>query len=215
MAAPDTPSTRLLPQALLTEIAARGGVKRYPARTVIIHEGDSADLLFILLSGRVKVYAANEAGREVILNHHGPGEFVGELSLDGGARSASVVTTEPTTCAVVTGATLRQFIADHPDFGQHLIHHLIGRVRALTVNVKRLALEDVYVRVAGLLMSLSVEQPGGQRLLTERLTQQDIAGHVGSSREMVSRIFKSLAEGGYLRNERGQITLLKKLPPGW
>jgi len=61
MAAPDTPSTRLLPQALLTEIAARGGVKRYPARTVIIHEGDSADLLFILPSGRVK--PRRETGR--------------------------------------------------------------------------------------------------------------------------------------------------------
>ncbi|MFT3955036.1 MAG: cyclic nucleotide-binding domain-containing protein [Piscinibacter sp.] len=112
------PSTPVTPDPLhdelLREIAARGNVKQYPANAVIINEGDAADSLFIVLAGRVKVYAANKAGKEVILSTLGPGEYVGELALDGGTRSASVMTMEPTRCAVVTGASLRDFLAAHP-----------------------------------------------------------------------------------------------------
>lgn len=203
-----------LDDALLREIASTGGVKRYPANAVLIHEGDRADTLFIILSGRVKVYASNEAGKEVILNHHGPGEYVGEAPLDGGLRSASVMTVEPTTCAVVTGATFRDFLAAHPDFALHLIRSLILRVRALTDNVKSLALEDVYGRVAALLRRLSVPE-GEHRVVPDRLTQQDIAEHVGASREMISRIFKDLVKGGYMRVDAGRIVLLKALPAAW
>lgn len=199
---------------LLREIAARGNVKQYPANAVIINEGDAADSLFIVLAGRVKVYAANEAGKEVILSTLGPGEYVGELALDGGTRSASVMTMEPTRCAVVTGASLRDFLAAHPDFALHLIRDLIRRVRRLTGSVKNLALEDVYHRVVALLHELS-EPQGGQRVIARKLTQQDIADHVGSSREMVSRIFKELATGGYLRVDAGRITVLKTPPAAW
>lgn len=199
---------------LLREIAARGNVKQYPANAVIINEGDAADSLFIVLAGRVKVYAANEAGKEVILSTLGAGEYLGELALDGGTRSASVMTMEPTRCAVVTGASLRDFLAAHPDFALHLIRDLIRRVRRLTGSVKNLALEDVYHRVVALLQELS-EPHGGQRTIAQKLTQQDIADHVGSSREMVSRIFKELVTGGYLRVDAGRITILKTPPAAW
>jgi len=212
-----TPSLALpqaLPQEVLREIAARGGVRRYPAHAVLITEGDVADSLFIIVSGTVKVYAANEAGKEVIVNTHGPGEYVGEMALDGGLRSASVMTLEPTTCAVVPGAQLREFIVTHPDFALHLIHNLIHRLRVLTDTTKSLALEDVYSRVVGLLQRLSVPLDG-QRVLLQRMTQQDIAERVGSSREMVSRIFKELTVGGYVRVNGGRITILKAPPAGW
>jgi CRP/FNR family cyclic AMP-dependent transcriptional regulator len=203
-----------LPEQVLSEIASRGGIKRYPAHAVLITEGDEADTLFIIISGSVKVYAANEAGKEVILNTHGPGEYVGEMAMDGGGRSASVMTLEPTTCAVVPGAQLRDFILTHPDFALHLIHNLIHRMRMLTDSMKSLALDDVYSRVVGLLQRLSVPE-GPHRVLPQRMTQQDIAERVGSSREMVSRIFKELTVGGYVRVAAGRITILKTPPAGW
>lgn len=199
---------------VLREIAERGSVKQFPANVVLIHEDDTADTLFIVLAGRVKVYAANDAGKEVILTTLGPGEYVGEMALDGGARSASVMTLEPTRCVVVGGANLREFLAAHPDFALHLVRKLIGRVRRLTGSVKSLALDDVYHRVVGLLQSLAPPQ-GAQRVVGERLTQQDIAERVGSSREMVSRIFKELVAGGYVRVDGGRITLLKTPPAAW
>ncbi|MDE2048988.1 MAG: helix-turn-helix domain-containing protein, partial [Betaproteobacteria bacterium] len=91
---------------------------------------------------------------------------------------------------------------------------LILRVRALTDNVKSLALEDVYGRVAALLRRLSVPE-GEHRVVPDRLTQQDIAEHVGASREMISRIFKDLVKGGYVRIDAGRIVLLKALPAAW
>jgi len=203
-----------LEESALQGMAARGGVKRFPAHTVIITEGDASNSLYIILSGRVKVYASNEAGREVILNTHGPGEYVGEVAFDGGLRSASVMTLEPTTCVVVTGASLREFVVANPDFALLLIDGLIARVRKLTENVKSLALEDVYGRVATLLKALAVRQ-GTQQVVTEKLTQQDIAERVGSSREMVNRVFKELISGGYVTVEAGRIELLKPLPKAW
>ena len=209
---PDSPAA--LRNDLLRGIAAQGGVKRYAAHTVIISEGDVADSLYIILSGRVKVYSANAAGRGVTIITHGPGEYVGELALDGGVRSASVMTLEPTTCSVVTGANLRQFVAAQPDFAMHLIHKLIWRVRQATDSVKSLALQDVYGRVVRLLHELSVPQ-GVVRVVAERLTQQDIAERVGSSREMVSRIFKDLSAGGYIVVVSGRITIVKPPPAAW
>ena len=210
--APDSPTA--LHNELLRGIAAQGGVKRYPVNAVIISEGDMADSLFIILTGRVKVYSANAAGREVTIITHGPGEYVGELALDGGVRSASVMTLEPTTCSVVTGANLRQFVAAQPDFAMHLIHKLIWRVRQATDSVKSLALQDVYGRVVRLLHELSMPQ-GDERVVCERLTQQDIAERVGSSREMVSRIFKDLTKGGYVAVASGRIRILKRPPAAW
>jgi CRP/FNR family cyclic AMP-dependent transcriptional regulator len=215
---PASSGPELLPPALLAQIATGSSIRRFPAHAVLITEGDASDTLFIIVSGRVKVYAANAGGREVILNSHGPGEMVGELALDGGPRSASVMTTEPTSCAVVSGARLRDFIVDHPDFALHLIRQLIARVRGLTGNVKSLALDDVYARVTGLLQRLSVAEsdaPDAVRVLRGKLTQQDIADHVGASREMVSRVFKELTRGGYVDTAGRQIRLLKTPPAAW
>ena len=110
-----------LGQEALREIAATGVVRQFPKQTVLIHDGDTGDTLYIILAGRVKVYASNAAGREVVIDFHGPGECLGEMSLDGSTRSASVITVEPTTCAIVNRSHFREFILDHPDFAMYLM----------------------------------------------------------------------------------------------
>jgi len=208
-------TTDVLDFDLLREIAQQGGVRSYPANAVLINEGDASDSLFIVLSGRVKVYSNNADGKEIVITTHGPGEYVGELALDGGVRSASVMTLEPTTCSVVSGANMREFVAAHPDFASHLILKLIRSVREATESVKSLALEDVYERVIRLLNDISDPVEGGQRRVRERLTQQDIADRIGASREMVSRIFKDLTAGGYLDVSSGRIAVVRKPPAAW
>ena len=94
--ASDTRSPTPLAEETLRAITSTGVVRNFPKNTVLINEGDTADSLFIVLSGRVKVFASNEAGREIVLSFFGPGEYVGEMSLDGSPRSASVMTMEPT-----------------------------------------------------------------------------------------------------------------------
>ena len=210
----ETASSPPLHGDVLHTIAASGVVRSFPKHTVLIHEGDVGDSLYIILSGRVKVYASNAAGREVVLNFHGAGEYVGEMSLDGAPRSASVITVEPTTCAIVNRAQFRDFLAANPDFTQHLIATLIRRARTATENVKSLALSDVYGRLVRLLNALAIDHEG-QLAVQERLTQQDIADRVGASRDMIGKLMKDLVGGGYLAVEDRQITILKKLPPGW
>ncbi len=216
MAQTPSPADPLAPltEATLRSIAASGVVRSYPRNVVLIGEGDQGDSLFIVVSGKVKVYASNAAGKEVVIDFHGPGEYVGEMSLDGAPRSASVITVEPTTCAVVSRAQFREFILAHPDFALHLIEKLIHRARLATDNVKSLALSDVYGRLVRLLNALVVDQDGRQ-VVPEKLTQQDIAERVGSSRDMISRLMKDLVAGGYVAVEDRTITLLRKLPPAW
>lgn len=208
-----SPQTALQDE-LLQAMAAQGGARNFPAHSILINEHDDSDSLFIIVSGRVKIFGASESGREIIYNTLGAGEYFGEMSLDGGPRSASVMTLEPTTCVVVPGSRVRDFLGKHPDFALHLIRKLIGLVRRSTDNVKSLALDDVYSRVARLLNERAREE-NGKLVIAEKLTQQDIADHVGSSREMISRIFKQLTQGGYVSVEGKHISLLKKLPSGW
>jgi len=198
----------------MRRIAASGVVRAFPKNAVLINEGDVGDALYIIVSGKVKVFASNEAGREFIIDFHGPGEYVGEMSLDGQPRSASVMTVEPTTCAVVNRAHFREFILAHPDFALHLIERLIRRMRATTGNLKSLALSDVYGRLVRLLNTLAIEVDGKQ-VVPEKLTQQDIADRIGASRDMIGKLMKDLTGGGYLAVEDRTITILRKLPTGW
>ncbi|MEP7084262.1 MAG: Crp/Fnr family transcriptional regulator [Betaproteobacteria bacterium] len=204
----------LLQDSLLKAVAARGGMRTYPRGSIIINEGERSDTFFILLSGKVKVFGADQAGNEVVYSVHGAGEYVGEMALDGGVRTASVMTMEDTACSVISGSELKGFVADHPEFALHLIHKLIRRAREATEGMKNLALLDVYGRICALLTSLARESNGSMQL-RDKLTQQDIAERVGSSREMVSRIFKGLTEGGYVAQEAGRWKILKKLPARW
>ena len=213
-AAARTSTPAPLQDETLRDITATGVVRTFPRNTVLINEGDVGDALYVVLSGRVKVYSSNDAGREFVIHFHGPGEYVGEMTLDGEPRSASVITVEPTTCAVVNRAQFRDFILAHPDFAMHLIERLIHRVRVTTSNLKSLALSDVYGRLVRLLNALAVERDG-RLVVPEKLTQQDIADRVGASRDMIGKLMKDLVGGGYLAVEERTITIQKKLPTGW
>jgi CRP/FNR family cyclic AMP-dependent transcriptional regulator len=199
---------------LVRELAGHGQVRAFAKSAVIINEGDDSSSLFVILSGRVKIYSADDTGREIIYDDHGPGEYVGEMALDGRPRSASVMTLEPTTCSLLNRDEVRRAISANPDIAIQILSTLIGRARIATANVRNLALLDVYGRVARLLLDLA-EDKDGKLVIPERLTQQDIGDRVGASRDMVSRIFKDLVAGGYIRIEHKIITILRKPPERW
>jgi CRP/FNR family cyclic AMP-dependent transcriptional regulator len=203
-----------LPPQHLKALAEQGTVKAFPKNVVIISEGDRSDSLFIVQSGKVKVYLADEDGKELMLSTHGPGEYFGEMILDDGPRSASVMTLEPSRFSVITTDQFKQFLAQHPDIGLELIKSLIHRVRALTKTVGSLGLLDVYGRVARLLLDMAIEE-NGKQVIKEHLTQQDMASRVGCSREMISRILKDLRVGGYIKMDGDRMVIAKKPPSAW
>jgi len=202
-----------LPEPHLKALAQHGTVKAYPKNAILVNEGDRSDSLYVILSGKVKVYLADEEGKEMVLNTQGPGEYFGEIMLDEGPRSASVMTLEPSKFSIVSREQFNQFLADNPEVSLELVRSLIRRVRELTKKVSDLALLDVYGRVRQLLLELSAEHDG--RLVVERLTQQEMASRVGCAREMVSRILKDLRSGGYIKDDGERLIILKKPPLRW
>jgi CRP/FNR family cyclic AMP-dependent transcriptional regulator len=199
----------------LRALVLRGDIRRYRKGTILIQEGDVGDTLFVMLQGRVKVYCVDTNDKEITFGVFGAAEFFGEMALDGGPRSASVITLEPSVCAVVHRPVLRDFIAERPEFSFELLSKVIQRLRMATRDARNLAFIDVYGRITRLLNDMASLQADGRRLVAERITHQDIASRVGCSREMVSRILKDLARGQYLAVEDRQIVLLAKLPQRW
>ena len=194
-------------------LAQLGMERRYRRGTLIIQEGDQGDTLYIVLGGRLRAFVADIHGKELTLGRYGPGEYVGEMSLDGNPRAASVEAMETTLCAVVKHAQVQAYITEHPDFAMELVLHLIRRVRLVTDQVRSVALNDVYGRLTRLLDQLA-DPPDeqGRRVLRERLTHQQIASYLACSREMVSRLLKDLDRGGYVEVRERRLALLRPLP---
>ena len=207
-------TVEVLPQPLLDKVAAVATVRTFPKRAILVTEGDDTDSLYVVLSGKVRVFVADDKGREVQLNQLGVGEYFGEVTLDGGPRSASVMAIEDCRCAVVKRAELTTFLEKQPELSLHIVRKLAHRVRELTENVRSLALMDVYGRVARLLLELA-EEKEGKLVIDEALTHKDIASRVGASREMISRIFSDLSDGGYVRKEDWHLVIARKPPPRW
>lgn len=199
----------------LNALADLANVRTFPKNTIIISEGDDSDSMYLVLSGKVKVYLSDDEGKEIIINILGDGDYFGELALlDEAPRSASVMTLEDARLAVLSKTAFDECLKANPQIALQVIKGLSARLRNLTDNVKSLALMDVYGRVARTLLEMA-EDRGGVQVISQKLTQRDIASMVGASREMVSRILKDLALGGYITIENKTITINEKLPHGW
>ena len=134
------------------------------------------------------------------------------MALDGKPARLPSLTLEPTFS--VAGATRSARDPAQSDFALDMISKIIDRARLATNSIKDLALLDVYGRVARLLLNMAVDHEGKLQI-PEKLTQQEIAERVGASRDMVSRIFRDLTTGGYIKVENRIITITKKPPARW
>ena len=195
------------------ELIEKRVVKRsFPKNTIIVSEGDSSDSLYLILEGKVKVFLNDENGKEAIINYQEAGEYFGELSLiDESTRSASIMTTDKCTLAVITKQAFDQIMQDNPAIAVHLLKDLVHRVRTLTDEVKSLALSDVYGRLSKTLLGMAQESDG-EWVINEPFTQQELANRIGASREMVCRIIKDLVKGGYMTTGQKQTVIHKSLP---
>ena len=188
--------------------------RNYPKNAVVLTEGEMGDSLFMIQSGKVKVFIGDEDGREIILKILGPGDFFGEMSMiDKQPRSASVTTIEASLFLVLSHAAFEKCVEQAPRIGNMVMRVLATRVREADRKIGTLALMDVYGRVASTLLELSVYN-NGKLMVGEKLSQQDLANMVGASREMVNRILKDLSERGFISIESKSITIInRELPP--
>ncbi len=191
--------------------------KVFQKNTVILSQGDDTASLYIVTSGKVKVNIIDEHGKEIILSMLGPGDYFGEMTAleEGVSRSASVVTREKSEMMVLAKKDFRDIISANPDIVFGLLRGANERLRKANRKIESLALMDVYGRVARLFMQLAIPEKDDRLVIQERLTHQDIANMVGSSREMVSRVMKELTVGNYITVTKKIIEINGKLPYNW
>lgn len=198
-------------ESLLKEMIPQGVVRTYPKGSIIIYAGDLSDSLYVILSGRVKVFLSDENGKEFVLSTISAGDYFGEVALDGEPRSASIMTQEDCRFFIIPKTEVKALIESQPGFARDLIGRLIRKIRNLASSVHNLALMSVYCRLLKFIEEQAVQREDG-RLATERLTQQEIAACIGASREMVSRLITDLTNCGYISVENRRIVVHKKLP---
>jgi CRP/FNR family cyclic AMP-dependent transcriptional regulator len=195
----------------IAEMASMGSLQSFPRKSLIVKEGAHGHTLFILLAGRIRIYF-EQNDRRFVIGTYGPGTLFGEVALDGGPRTASVAATADVICSVVEYDDIKARMQSNPKFAMHLLAELIRRSRATTQRMKGLALESVYQRLRHLIEA-EAQAENGRTVLG--WSQQEIADRLGSSRDMVTKIFRELTRGGYIERARGVTYILKNLPPDW
>jgi CRP/FNR family cyclic AMP-dependent transcriptional regulator len=203
-------SSQSLPEyfAALTPL---GVCRQYRAGALILKEGEPGDAMYLLLQGEVRSFSQAINGKVIAYNSISAGQYFGEMALDGGNRSASVQAVSDCECVVIANAQVLSFVGIHPAFAVNLLQTVILRARSATQAAKSMALSDVYERLWHV-MHKEFETHEG--ICT--LTHLNMAGRIGSSREMVSKLIKDLERGGYVDTQkRGHIQQLKKIPVRW
>lgn len=182
---------------------------------VVFHEGDPADSLHLVDSGRLAVRSSTEAGDTVTLNILSPGSFFGELSLLSGGdervRTATIVALEPVETLSLPAKAFRELCESHPQVEQLVSELLARRVEQLTHSL----LEALYVsldrRVYRRLLELSDIYAPDADTATIPLTQTQLADLVGGSRPSVNQVLQKLAAAGTVNLTRGSIEVLDLL----
>ncbi|MBI6546978.1 MAG: Crp/Fnr family transcriptional regulator [Cyanobacteria bacterium NC_groundwater_1444_Ag_S-0.65um_54_12] len=200
-------------QEALARIAAITGEKNYSKRSIIFHEGDAGDTLYILKSGRVKISKITEDGREKTLTIMQPGDFFGEMAIfDSLPRSATAeVIDDQATVFAVNKRDFERIILENPQIALKIMRDLTRRIRQVNQQVEDLAFKDVHERVASTLCSLSKIEgrplAGSKILINLKMTHQDLANMVGSSRETVTRALNRLQDQEIISISHQQITI--------
>lgn len=185
--------------------------KVFPRNRMIISQGDMTRSLFVILTGRLKVFSNDADGNQTVFAFLGRGDCCGELSLlDSEPRSASIITLVKTEVMQLGYQQFEQFLKTHPAAYSPLFKSLTARIRELDETISALTSQDVYGRLVHFLYKEAREEGG--KVMTQRLTHQDIAEMVGSSREMVSRILGDLRKDGYIDISNKKICIERNLP---
>jgi CRP-like cAMP-binding protein len=120
----------------LRALAARVRSRSLPADRLVFKEGEPADSMYVVLSGSVKIFLQNAAGREVLLDTKRAGEYFGEMMLDHRPRSASIMTLEDSEFAVISREDFQSFLRQHPEAAEQVILNLIRVTRGMNQRAR-------------------------------------------------------------------------------
>lgn len=196
----------------VADLRAMAIIRRWPAGSPLFHEGDRSDRVLVIESGKVKISAIGHDGTEVVLALRGAGDIVGDLSaIDGRPHSAAAVALEDVSCLAVDQPDFSAFLEAHPRAAVALLRLLATRLREADAGRVQFgalgSVERVAVRLAELASEYGEPNDDGSIRIGIGLTQADLAGLTGSSREAVSRALRLLRDEGLISTHRRGVTV--------
>lgn len=200
------PYFRALDETAIKAVAQEVIVRDYPGGALIFLEGDPDAGLHLVAKGLCKVYRLSEAGREHVLATLGPGDSCNEVPVvDDGPNPANFAAIEDSTVWIISSEALTRLRQQYPTLNDIIIKNLAMRCRQLVQRVYNLSFLSVTGRLAAFLVKQTDEN---NQLSRRRWTQDEIAAHLGTVREMVGRAFRELQQAELIAIDRHRIEIL-------
>jgi CRP/FNR family cyclic AMP-dependent transcriptional regulator len=190
--------------ACITRVAH---TRTYAPGEIIITEGNPCRAAYFIAAGQVRVYRVSAEGREQVLAQLGPSQAFNTVPpfQTAGVNHATVQALTPVTLHVISSDHLRRLVSECPELALAVLQDFADRLDHLTDLVEDLSLRTVRGRLARFLLKHTSE---GE--VTQRWTQEEIAAHVGTVRDMVGRTLRAFADAGLLQMNRQRIVLLNR-----
>ncbi len=186
----------------LENIQAVCQTRKYPKNSMIILEEEMGDVVFIVMSGTVKITRVNDEGKEVILAMLGSGEVFGEMAiLDGESRSANALAQENCEVVTINREEFLNIVKTNNKVALNLMTEFAIRLRKSDQQIEALSLDDAEHRIGVSILNLAEEMGvirKGAVTIENLPYQQDIANMAGTSRETVSRVMKIFEDRGLI-----------------
>jgi CRP-like cAMP-binding protein len=216
MASPDIASPPTFLEALTadeaTDLRACAITRRFRRGATLMSQGEAPGRVLAIESGRAKVTAITEEGREFVLAFEGPGDLLGELSALGGSpRVATVRALEPVSALAISSGDFEAFLDSHPRVALVILRVVIARLREADRQQVEFAAYQTVTRVARRLIELATrygEQADGKITIELPISQEELAGWAGASREAITKALHDLRDAGLIETRRRHITLL-------
>lgn len=204
-----------LDEDALRLVSSKSRTLKFRKNTILMNEGETGESLYLINSGKVKIFISDENGDEMTLFIEGPGSYIGEISLlDNAPRTASAMTLEPTDVILISKQAFFELISENPEIAFSIINGLTKKMRRATENIRSLALKNVYQRLVLKLLELADDEDGLKTIST-RYTNLEFGKMIGASREMVGKVLTELTRGEYVEQRDGKMLLLKDFPHDW
>lgn len=209
-----TPLFTALDESELAALAARCGIQSYSPAEVLFSEGEACKGLYIVVTGRVRIFKTSVNGREQVLAMEGPGASVAELPVfDGGTYPASASAVEATEALFISRADLRATCLDNPAVALKMLQVVGVRLRRLVGIIEELSFTTVRHRLISLLLRQAKAEgqaTGRGVVFSLSASHQELAAQIGTVRELVSRNLARLQAQSFIELNGREITILDR-----
>jgi len=197
-----------LPRPVLEALLERARMIALPERRFLFHKGDPGDSMFVVAKGLIRIGVVAPDGRQVSYALIRPGQLFGEIAVfDGGCRTADASAMADSTLLALSRSEVTDFLVVHPAYALRLIGVLCQRVRNADQLIEDILFQTLPARVAKHLLVLSEVRGDGSPSGQVRISQQDMAAEIGTSRESINRLFCKWEQAGVVALWRGGVTI--------